>query len=368
MVNRNVAYGNSGYCRFVVPLLLSLALLLFTGCFPLPLSPKYQGPEVRPAELDQYYAVGDSYSDYLEEVLWETDSITLKRIDIDSEFGPIKVDYCQRKDAGEELILVFPIMGGSNKFANYFALYFAEKGFDTAVVHRDKAFKRPENYERMEQLFRENVIKDRVALDFFEREYGKKTFGSFGISRGAINAAVTAGVDKRLEFNVLAMGGADLVEVFRHSSVRGFDKYRDKVMKRKNISEEEFYRYLQETVRTDPKMLGQYVDARRTLLFLALFDHAVPIEYGMKLRRIMGYPETQFLASGHVTSLAYTQMVRIFPPSKNYCLFPMDYVETESVAFYRKSFGSSKTGLKHIFFSVLQAPFKIIGKIVSFTW
>jgi len=46
------------------------------------------------------------------------------------------------------------------------------------------------------RLCAKNVVRDRMAIDFFEQRLGKKEFGTLGISRGAINVAVTAGVDE----------------------------------------------------------------------------------------------------------------------------------------------------------------------------
>jgi hypothetical protein len=351
-------------CR-IFRLLAVLSLCLFAGCFSFPLGAGYRGPVERPGSLEQYYTVEQSYQDYLEELIWETEHFNVVRYDIETNLGTVTVDYFRRPIPGEELIFVYPILGGRNKFANYFAAYFARYGFDTAVVHRSKEFKDPENFELLETIFRDNVIRDRIAIDFFEQEFGKKHFGTFGISRGAINAAISAGVDSRLEYNVFAMGGADLVRVFQKSEVPEMEEYRQAVMKRTGMSEEEFFQFLRDTIRTDPKEVASYIDARNTLLFLAIFDQTVPFKYGLKLRREIGYPRTEFLLAGHFTSVGYTQFVRLLPLGEDICLLPVDYVETEALQFYRKAFGSKKNSLEHVVFSVLQAPFTVIGKVAS---
>src|SRR5262249_33550532 len=141
--------------------------------------------------------------------------------------------------------------------------------------------------------------------------------------------------------------------------------YRDRVMTANNITKEEFFQHLKETVRTDPKNLAKYIDANNTLMFLSLFDHSVPLKYGLKLRKEIGSPQTVFLVSGHYTTLLYTQFVKLALPVEPLCIFPMDYVEAESLAFFRKSFGEDDISLHHVFYSLFQVPIKIVAKVAD---
>ena len=348
------------FCRvFSFSILLSL---FCTSCAFYPLDVRYAGPEPRPASINQYYDASSSYTSHESAVLDVTDDYTCNRIKLKSRLGEITIDYYQRPEKSDSLVLVFPVLGGRNIFSNHFAKHFARNGFDSAVVHRNSDFKKPENFDRLEEVFRNNIVQDRVALDFFEEVYGKRKFGSFGISRGAINAAMTAGVDPRLEHNVLALGGADLVNVFRDSSERGINKFRKKVMKMKNITENEFYETLTNTVKTDPKNLAPYIDAEKTLLILAVFDQSVPFKYGLKLRRLLGQPDTVFLFSGHYTALVYTQFVKLGPKDAGVPIFPLDYVETEAIAFYHRSFNTGEFTLKELPYKIYQVPFNILGR------
>jgi len=343
---------------------LILFLVFFSGCFSVRQGSNYYGPAERPVDLEEYYAVGNSYGSFEITKRQTYQKYELLRIEFETDYGPVTIDYRKRPEKSNDLVFVFPVLGGRNIFSNYFADYFARKGFDTAIVHRDKDFKNPDTYERIEEVFRNNVIRDRIAMNFFEEEYGKKDFGAFGISRGAINAAVTAGVDSRLRYNVLAMGGGDIVGLFRDSGERGIQKYRNKVMERKNISEQQFYSFLYKTLRTDPKFVAGHIDARDTLMFLSLFDDSVPVKYGLKLRQSIGYPRTIFLLSGHYSSVAYTQFVKLVPPTEVFCIFPMDYVETESLVFYQEAFGRKRSSFKRALYGVLQIPFQVVGQII----
>ena len=329
------------------------------------MSGNYSGPARRTVDLEEYYAANSGYERYSTEVIKDQGAYVLRRITFDTEYGPVKIDFFKRHEASDDLILVFPVLGGRNLFSGHFADYFARRGFDTAIVHRDKDFKNPEFYEQIEEVFRKNVIRDRIAMDFFEREFGKKDFASFGISRGAINAAVTAGVDERLRFNVLGLGGADIINLFRDSQERGIQKYRRKVLSGRNISEKQFYEFLNKTIKSDPKWVAGHIDARDTLMFLSVFDNSVPVEYGLKLRRRIGYPKTIFLMSGHYTAVAYTQFISLVPPSNDFSIFPLDYVETEALTFYRDAFNGDPPTMRHRVFQVLKIPFQIIGQFVQ---
>lgn len=349
------------FCFLLVfPLLTSLP-----GCINYPLDPGYEGPAARPQTLDRYYSKEDSYLGFTEELVNDQSAFFLKRIQLTSDFGETTISFFQRKQPSKELILVFPILGGGSYFSNYFAEYFARKGFDTAIVHRNNDFKKPENIRRIEEIFREGVVRDRIALDFFEREYGKEQFGSFGISRGAINAAVTAGVDERLQYNVLAMGGSDIVKIVRDSGQPGIKKFRKRVMDQEGMTKDEFYDFLGRTVKTDPKYVASYINAKNTLMFISLFDQEVPVEYGMKLRSEIGYPETVFLVSGHYTSIAFTGLASPLPPGTPFNIFPPDFVETESLAFYNRSFGRNRPIFREIPYMILQLPVKFFTTLSS---
>jgi hypothetical protein len=311
--------------------------------------------------------VGDSYRNHTVQIVTQSPRFTLKRITIDTAVGKTTIDYYDRPGDTDSLVLVFPVLGGrKNVIENYFAEYFARYGFDAAIVHRSEDFKKPENIDRLEELFRANVIRDRIALDFFEREYGKKKFGSFGISRGAINVAMTAGVEPRLSHNVMLLGGSDLVSVFKRSDQGRIRRYIDSVTQAKNITPEEFFQQLRAQLRTEPGHVVRHMDARNTLLFLGMFDRTVPFRYGLKLRRQLGLPRTVFLPAGHYTSILYTQFAKILPPSDEYALFPIDYIELEALHFYRRAFETTPhTSLRLTLLRLLRTPFDLIGGVVN---
>ena len=333
-----------------------------SGCFRLSGNSWYGGPPERPAAMESYYAPQKPYGGFREDIEKTTDDYTLKHISIDSYAGPIVIDFFQGKQPSDSLVLVFPVLGGKNFIEKHFARYLVESGVDAAIVNRSNEFKDPTKFEQLEEIFRLNIVRDRLALDFFQAEYGKNKFGSFGISRGAINVALTAGIDPRLKYNVLAMGGTDLVNLFRDSSQARIENYIQTVSTARGYSGDQFFTALRKQLRTDPKYTAQYLDGRNTLLVLGIFDRTVPFSYGMKLREQIGRPETIFLFADHYVSLAFTQTVSLLPPSKEKSgLFPFPYIEQEALSFYKRSFDNS-WNWKALPFKAIMAPINLVAE------
>lgn len=342
-------------------LALCLPLVLAIGCVYIPGDIGHKAPPPIPDDIATYYGNKSSYTSVATEELSKEEGYTLRHITLQTPLGEAIVDYYQRDEKSDSLVLVFPVLGGSNMFEKHFSRHFAEAGLDTAIIIRNSDFKKPENFDRIEEVLRDGLVRDRMILDYFEKEHGKKKFGSFGISRGAINAAMLAGVDRRLEYNVLLMGASHIPQVLEDSDQPGLRKFRKKVMRLKNFSKEDFFAYLRQHVVTDPSRVAKYVDPEKTLLFLSFFDRTVPIRYGMRLRRELGRPETFFLPTGHYTSLLYTGFVKLLPPERNLSLFPVDFVESESTAFFRRKMTGEQSRLQDIPFYLAKFPFHVLG-------
>ena len=347
--------------------LLTSVLITLTGCYSLPLSSNYKGPQPRPPALDDYYRRDAQSSSYTEEKIRDEGSFIVRRFTVSSSQGPFIIDYYQQPRKSDGVVFVFPLLGGKrNLVENYFAEYFAKNGIDAAIVHRNEDFKKPENFDRFEEVMRANIIRDRMAIDFFEDHLNKKKFGTFGISRGAINVAISAGVDPRLKYNVMLMGGSDLIDMFKHSDQKRIRKFVHTMMAQKNMSEEQIYEYLRGRTFTDPKYLARFIDGRNSLLILAQFDRTVPIKNGYLLRQELGDPETIFLMAGHYTSILYTSFANILLPTDSLSLIPLDYVESESLNFFNRSLNNSHLSFKIALLRTLRFPFDLIGRTANF--
>lgn len=338
-------------------------ILFLGGCYSLPLNANYTKPQERPAEIQTYYQQPQNYGPVEEQLIEKTSEYELKKIHIASSVGDIRVNFFQGSTPSSNVVLVFPILKGKPFVENYFARYLVRHGFDSVIVNRQSDFIDPNNSDRLEEILRDNILRDRIVIDFLEQKYGKKEFGSFGISRGAINAAITAGVDPRLKHNVLVLGGSDLPKLFQETNQRRIRRYVAAVTERKNISDEQFFGFLRQNIKSDPKYLASFIDARHTLMFLAVFDRTVPFKYGKQLREQIGNPQTIFLMADHYVSLAFSQIVCSFIPLGDFCIFPPDYIETEALSFYRKSMGVKGTNIKLWAYRMINIPFSVVGRL-----
>jgi hypothetical protein len=344
------------------PFLFGLLLLIsFSGCAVLSGDSSYRGPAPRPTELDSYYSKGGSYSSFTLKEVSKNSDYALKEISIKTSSGEILIDYYDTPRKDKDLVLVFPLLGGKPIVSQHFAEYFAEHNIDAAIVRRNDDFKNPANFGKIEEMLRLNVVRDRIALDFFEKELGKENFGGFGVSRGAINLSMTAGVDPRIKYNVIAMGASDLPLIFRDSNQGRIKKYIETVMAERKLSKPQVFSFLQEQVKTDPKYVAKHIDAKNTMMFLSVFDRTVPYKYGRRLRHEIGNPRTVFLTADHYTIVLYTQLFSILPPGRSGGLFPFGYLELESLEFFREKFNRKEVTWKLWPFKILRAPFDVIG-------
>jgi hypothetical protein len=336
-----------------------------SGCFRVGGPGNGAVPPARPPSLEAYYShTGLTYSSFKEDVGKITDEFTMRHLVVTTDAGPMTIDFYQGKKPSDDLVFVFPVLGGKLIFEHHIAEYLAGHGIDAAIVHRSNEFKDPKRFNDLEELFRQNIIRDRLAIDFFEHEFAKRDFGTFGISRGGINVALSAGVDARLKYNVMVLGGTDLIDIFRTSDQRRIKRYIDSVCTDRGITEKQFFELLRQQVKTDPKNTAHYIDPRNSLLILAMFDQTVPFRSGLRLRQQLGYPATIFLFANHYTGLLYTQTVSLIPPRMGPGIFPFPYVEQEAVAFFERSFGTG-SGWGAVPYRIAQFPMNLVAEALN---
>ena len=161
------------------------------------------------------------------------------------------------------------------------------------------------------------------------------------------------------------MGATDIVNVFKNSSQGRIKKYVNFVSQEKALTKEQFFAFLSETVKTDPKYLAQYMNAKDTLLILSSFDTTVPFKYGMKLREQIGDPKTIVLAANHFTSALFTQFVPLLLPRRSICLFPFPYVEDETLGFFEEKFRGNRKWWRNLPLKIIKAPIDIVTEVFS---
>jgi hypothetical protein len=236
----------------------------------------------------------------------------------------IKVDfYVQRREGKFPTILALPIAGGVDFCVETFARYYASHGFNCAIVHnREVELDHIDSAEEAEEYFRQTVLDSRQVLDYLStrKEVDTDKLGCMGISLGGIKASAVSGVDERIKCTVVALAGGSMADIFILSKEKAIKEYMSQWVDM-GVSPEAIRIELSDKLLTDPVRLAKYVDARNTLMFIAVFDRVVPKECGKNLWRATGKPEVVYLLSGHYTSV-----------------FHFPYAERSSFAFFKRQF------------------------------
>jgi hypothetical protein len=307
-------------------LVLAVFTLLFcVSCAHYPMKSGYTGPKNVPADILGRYSYKDQAVEYTEKLIEEKERYFVKRIvvpainvvgsgatgNINEEF--ITIDYYQLKTTGKSpIIIVLPILGGDNWEAKFFSKYFAENGYSAMIVHRDQKQRDKVDLATLEPSLRQMIVDHRRAIDWIgtRPELDQERIGVFGVSMGGIKAALVTALDHRVKASVIALAGGDLPHILINSKEKAVIEKINKIMTERDIDKQELYKILKETVKTDPIIFAQFIDARKVLMILAALDKVVPYENGKELAEKIGSPEQIHLLAGHYTSILYIFYVR----------------------------------------------------------
>ena len=296
-------------------------VFLFTSCAHYSLNKKYSGPKDIPDEVLKYYSYEKTSLKYSSRIIKEKEKYTIKRIEITSPFlGPVYstmaapkesviiIDYYDIKgDKKTPVILVLPILGGNNKIANFFSSYFADHGLACLIVHRDEKQKDEVNLYNLEAFLRQMDADHKAAIDWIstQKDLDPGNIGVFGVSMGGIKAALLTALDPRIKASVIALAGGDIPYILLYTKEKGIRKRVSKIMDDIGLSKEDLYNLLSSKIMTDPIKYAEYIDARKVLMVLGVFDKVVPYKKGRELARAIGGPEEIDLLAGHYTSILY---------------------------------------------------------------
>ena len=305
------------------------AAIVLSGCIHLAQDPDYEGPAARPDALVRSFAYQKAPGEYCATVLKTKRRYTLRRISFDSSANvvakhPIVVDYYDIQGTDKTpVIVVLPILGGSNTFADLFASYFANRDYAALVVHRQPQFKGADKLEEMNPVFKQIVLDHKQVLDWIttQPDLAPEKIGLFGISPGAIKGSLVSALDDRVKASVLALVGGDVPHIFSYSDQGGIAKRRKQILREHGITAAELYQTLKDEFVQDPLNYARHIDARNTLLILGMFDAVVPYKNGQRLRDAIGGPSTILLPTGHYGALAF-----------------LPYIQHAALSFFRDRF------------------------------
>jgi dienelactone hydrolase len=298
--------------RFALPLIL----LTLAGCVTyVPMARDYRGPHrFPPAMLVEVPDRAEPIVVQSDRELRERMHFDVRRVTLPSgveEGASIDFDYYDVDgDQRTPVIVLLPIFNGQLNITRYFARYFANQGWASIVVVRER-----DALAEMadpETAIRANLSDYGRVLDWAERrpELDPSRIGVFGISLGAMDAVMLTALDRRIDALVIAMGGGDLASVLMSTNYRRIVRRLDGMVADSGMSRENFAATFARQITTDPLALAPYIDAERVLMIMTRTDAIVPFEAQEALRTSMGDPETLYLPTGHRSSVVFFPKVR----------------------------------------------------------
>lgn len=294
----------------------------FSGCAYAPLRQTPLARAVLPPEMVEYYR-------YPESVVKAT--VELKRsrgrfneylvrfpLRTPPDFEPtepmVEIEWMESKQPGKRPAIVFnPILGGNYPLERNVARFLASNGFHVALIHRKTVKVSPEHpISQLEILLRQGVFRIRQVVDWMvaQERVDANRIGSFGISMGGMASIIAAATEPRFSAHVAALPGGSIPDVLMSSRDSLLAKPVKRFLERNEIDRETLERQMRESIRTDPLLLAPYVDPEEIFLIIALLDRTIGTANGLRLRRALDKPKTQFIVSGHYTAYLYLPFIR----------------------------------------------------------
>lgn len=328
-------HSNCSRRRSAFELLLGATMVLCGSCAPVGTSRQYGGPKQVPTAVLAYYDYPKRPIEATVAVKAQKKGYDILRIEFPSAinvFGDenIKIDYYAGKvgqappyEPRRPTALMLPISGGVDFSVESFARLFVAHGINCALVHNRKVkIRDTTSAEQVEAYFRQTVLDNRQVLDYLvtRSDVDPNRLACLGLSLGGIKTSLVAAVDGRIQCAVLGLAGGSMADITMHSKEHGIENYVNELLAL-GIDPDLIYGELREKVQTDPLRLAPYLDANKTLMFIAGFDRVVPAWTGKQLRQAIGGPQTVYLLAGHYTSFLY-----------------LPYAQWESLQFVKKKF------------------------------
>lgn len=218
--------------------------------------------------------------------------------------------YTPHVQTGEKMpaIAILPILGGGKyRLEEHFARLFAKQGYVAAIPHRPDVKDEVDALEDIDHMLQASVLDVQRLYDWMSRqkEIDAKRFGLFGISFGAIRGVLATAVEPRVKASVLGLGGSDLAYIFAHTTEKGLQRERDRLLQKHNFSLEQGEEILHAAITYEPLVLARSVDPRKAFMVQATRDTVVPTRTGDALWEMLGRPRRMKVLAGHYSSLLF---------------------------------------------------------------
>ncbi len=237
------------------------------------------------------------------------------------------VDYYRSSIQGSRpLVLMSPVMGTSDPehagpYERPFLQYFAENGWDAALVYRAPTTDTDDLISSFEEGMRRSVAGAKRAIDILSQEPDVRAdrLCMLGISMGGILTTVIAGDDPRIRYTVIALAGTT-DKVLAHASEKSPEEFLQIVARTMEThGRDAFIQSFEKRALTQPQHYAQNLDPANTMLLISKRDRIIPLDAAEDLRSLAGFPATRY--------------VHVFGHYGTFLLYP--FLRKQAMEFYR---------------------------------
>ncbi len=215
-------------------------------------------------------------------------------------------------DDTSPVVLLLPILNGQKHLMRPFATKFVKNGYAAVIVDTVQRRTLLDDLSNPEAAIRLAIQRHRRVIDWVEArpDLDSSRIGVFGASLGGFNALYLAAMDRRVSVASTALVGGSLAYVLVSSDERRIVEATEAVKSRLSMDDERLLDYLTEKIETDVLALAAHMNAERILMVMTRYDTTVPYDSQLRLRDIMGNPETITLPTSHNMAAAYLFYLR----------------------------------------------------------
>ena len=212
------------------------------------------------------------------------------------------------------VVIFLPILHKGESLTDSFARYFAARGIAALSLRGKKNFlKGNQGLLFTKEVFRQMIVDIRRGMDWLEvqTEIDGKRIGICGLSLGAVESVIVAGVDNRVSCAAYLLGGGNIPKILMTSQEKDIARFRRNAMAAEGLDAEGLYtKILSGYQDIDPLTYAGRLPPQQVLMVNAYFDTVVRREYANALWERSGRPHRVLLPTGHFTAFLYLPYAR----------------------------------------------------------
>lgn len=225
--------------------------------------------------------------------------------------------FLPREVPSPPLVILLPIFNKGEWITDSFARYFAARGIAALSLRGKKKFLDGKSGIQgllfAKEVLRQTIVDVRRGMDWVEAQnmVDKNKIGICGVSLGAVESAVVAGVDRRIGCAAYLLGGGNILNILLTATEEGIQQFREQVMRVEGLDTDRLSSLIRSGYQDiDPLTYAGRLPPQKILMMNAYFDSVIQREYADALWEQSGRPHLVMLPTGHTTAILYLPYAR----------------------------------------------------------